>query len=132
MSRKISRHIPLLCALAFASAALAADPADDDPYVDRIPGASLETLCTLRFRPALTARADAEIARRKLLTPAQMAAVKSKKIRLGMTSKLVRCIYGAPVDVNTTVTGSGAREQWVYGEGEYLYFTNGVLTAAQY
>lgn len=39
--------------------------------------------------------------------------------------------WGHPEYVNKTVSNSGTREQWVYGNGEYLYFTNGRLTAIQ-
>lgn len=39
--------------------------------------------------------------------------------------------WGNPEKINKTTTASGVREQWVYGEGRYLYFENGVLTAIQ-
>jgi hypothetical protein len=55
-------------------------------------------------------------------------------VKLGMSEKQVinKTSWGAPTDVNTTITASGKREQWVYGEhGGYLYFTNGILTAIQ-
>ena len=59
----------------------------------------------------------------------------SKKggVRLGMTKKQVieQTSWGKPNKVNTTTTKNGTREQWVYGGGNYLYFTNGVLTSIQ-
>jgi hypothetical protein len=39
--------------------------------------------------------------------------------------------WGKPKSVNRTTTGYGVREQWVYGDGNYLYFENGKLTAIQ-
>ena len=39
--------------------------------------------------------------------------------------------WGRPDSVNRTTTSAGTREQWVYGSRNYLYFTNGVLTAIQ-
>jgi len=39
--------------------------------------------------------------------------------------------WGRPRRVNTTSTAAGKTEQWVYGDGRYLYFTNGILTAVQ-
>lgn len=43
--------------------------------------------------------------------------------------------WGHPDTVNRTITAAGQSEQWVYrgayGKGQYLYFTNGVLTAIQ-
>jgi hypothetical protein len=54
-------------------------------------------------------------------------------VRIGMTPEQVRneSSWGAPKDINRTTTESGIREQWVYGGGNYLYFTNGKLTAIQ-
>jgi hypothetical protein len=53
--------------------------------------------------------------------------------RLGMTGKTVieTTNWGEPGRVNRTVTAGGVREQWVFGGGYYLYFTNGRLTAIQ-
>jgi hypothetical protein len=53
--------------------------------------------------------------------------------RIGMTTKQVRerTSWGEPDDINSTTTAYGTSEQWVYGGGNYLYFTNGRLTAIQ-
>lgn len=52
---------------------------------------------------------------------------------VGMSSKAaLKSAWGEPDKVNTTITSSGRREQWVYRDGSYLYFTNGVLTAIQF
>lgn len=54
-------------------------------------------------------------------------------VKIGMTKKQVieASNWGEPISINETVTGSSAREQWVYGVGQYLYFTNGRVTAVQ-
>jgi len=52
--------------------------------------------------------------------------------RFGMSAKTVRekTNWGAPDEINRTMTARGTHEQWVYSRG-YLYFDNGILTAAQ-
>lgn len=40
--------------------------------------------------------------------------------------------WGNPVRLNTTVTSSGTREQWVYRYGRYLYLENGRVVAMEY
>lgn len=54
-------------------------------------------------------------------------------VKIGMTEKQVieKTSWGAPEKVNRTTSASGVREQWVFGGGNYLYFTNGRLTAIQ-
>lgn len=54
-------------------------------------------------------------------------------VRIGMTAKYVRekTDWGEPQTINSTITSSGKREQWVYGDGDYLYFKNGILDAIQ-
>ncbi len=54
-------------------------------------------------------------------------------VKIGMPKKRVieASNWGEPKSINETVTGSGTREQWVYGDGQYLYFTNGRVTAIQ-
>lgn len=55
-----------------------------------------------------------------------------RTVRIGMTTKQVReCGWGDPDDVNQTHDRLGTREQWVYGDGNYLYFNNGRLTTIQ-
>lgn len=39
--------------------------------------------------------------------------------------------WGKPESINTTTTQSGTLEQWVYSNGNYLYFQDGVLTTIQ-
>jgi len=49
---------------------------------------------------------------------------------IGMTQQeAVQTLWGQPESKTRTVTASGSREQWVYGEGRYLYFDNGRVSA---
>lgn len=58
---------------------------------------------------------------------------KKPGVQIGMTKKQVReqSSWGEPLRINTTITKNGESEQWVYGDGQYLYFTRGVLTSIQ-
>jgi len=58
---------------------------------------------------------------------------KLPSVRIGMTEKqvLTRTSWGKPDSINRTTTAQGTTEQWVYGDGQYLYFTNGKLTVIQ-
>lgn len=53
--------------------------------------------------------------------------------RIGMTKEQIvkRTNWGAPNDINRTITAGGIREQWVYGIERYLYFDNGILAVIQ-
>lgn len=57
--------------------------------------------------------------------------IKAKKIRLGMDQEQSLVSWGDPSKINRTVTVDGTSEQYVYGRHQYLYFTNGILTAIQ-
>jgi len=54
-------------------------------------------------------------------------------VKIGMTQKdvLENTSWGKPLSINRTTTAIGTREQWVYVGNNYLYFTNGILTAIQ-
>lgn len=54
-------------------------------------------------------------------------------VKIGMTQDdvLKNTHWGKPRSINRTTIASGSSEQWVYGSGNYLYFTNGKLTAVQ-
>ena len=58
---------------------------------------------------------------------------KLPNIRLGMTGDYVKnkTNWGHPIKVNRSVGSWGVHEQWIYGEGQYLYFQNGKLTSWQ-
>lgn len=55
----------------------------------------------------------------------------NKSIRLGMTADQVRSSWGNPRSINATITARGKHEQWVYGIGQYVYLTDGVVTTIQ-
>ena len=49
----------------------------------------------------------------------------------GMTAEQCRASWGRPEDINRTEGSYGVHEQWVYGDGNYLYFEDGYLTTIQ-
>jgi hypothetical protein len=52
--------------------------------------------------------------------------------RIGMRAlDVMLSRWGAPQHTNKTTSARGTSEQWVYGDGKYLYFENGILTAIQ-
>lgn len=52
------------------------------------------------------------------------------KVKIGMTNDMCEVAFGKPQKVNQTITAGKSSEQWVYKDN-YLYFTNGILTAMQ-
>jgi hypothetical protein len=53
-------------------------------------------------------------------------------VRLGMTGEqVVGSSWGKPKSINTTITTRGKHAQWVYGGGQYVYLTDGVVTSIQ-
>jgi flagellar biosynthesis GTPase FlhF len=72
-------------------------------------------------------------ARRAALSKARAEQAKRPEPRIGMTRADVfyRSKWGQPNDIHRTTTANGKREQWVYGNGRYLYFDNDVLVAIQ-
>lgn len=51
---------------------------------------------------------------------------------IGMTkSQAEESTWGKPNKINKTTTAYGTSEQWVYGNGKYLYFDNGKLISIQ-
>jgi hypothetical protein len=64
-------------------------------------------------------------------------AVKAKKrsegVSIGMSrADVLASSWGKPQSVNTTTNAYGVREQWVYGDRNYLYFKDGVLESIQH
>lgn len=39
--------------------------------------------------------------------------------------------WGKPKSINRTITMYGTHEQWIYGNGNYLYFENDKLVTIQ-
>ncbi|WHY64669.1 hypothetical protein [Neobacillus sp. SuZ13] len=53
-------------------------------------------------------------------------------VSIGMTKDMVlKSSWGEPQKINKTTTSYGTKEQWVYGNGNYFYFENGILTTIQ-
>jgi hypothetical protein len=48
--------------------------------------------------------------------------VSDGQIRLGMRKDMVREAWGKPQRINSSTRASGTTEQWVYGNGHYVYF----------
>jgi len=57
--------------------------------------------------------------------------VLDEKIWIGMTTDMAIESWGKPSETNRDVGSWGVHEQWVYGDGVYLYFENGKLTSWQ-
>lgn len=52
--------------------------------------------------------------------------------KIGMTpEEIENSTWGFPNDINKTTTEYGVHEQWVYGNGKYIYFDDGKVTAIQ-
>lgn len=57
---------------------------------------------------------------------------KDKKAHLGeSTARTLKCGWGKPQKINRSTYQFGTREQWVYGDGNYLYFHDGILNSIQ-
>lgn len=71
---------------------------------------------------------------KKELLHARAVQAKKPRPRIGMSEKQVLrgTNWGKPDYINTTETAHGIFEQWVYEDGQYLYFSNGRLTSIQY
>ena len=50
---------------------------------------------------------------------------------IGAEAAVAEVAWGRPARVNRTVTAAAAREQWVYGDRQYIYVDNGIITAIQ-
>ncbi len=60
------------------------------------------------------------------------SAIEKAKVFVGMTAQQARMSWGEPKEINRTSSASVKQEQWVYGDGNYLYFDNGILTSIQH
>lgn len=57
--------------------------------------------------------------------------IASGSVRIGMTAKAAEAAWGRPKSINRTTGSWGTKEQWVYGDGNYLYILNGKIEAIQ-
>jgi hypothetical protein len=52
--------------------------------------------------------------------------------RVGLNAEgVLKSCWGRPAKVNETATAGHSYEQWVYSTGDYLYLTDGLVTAIQ-
>jgi hypothetical protein len=85
----------------------------------------------------LRAQLDAQVkkedeVRERQVRQRELARRKSEGVSIGMSQEDVRqSSWGRPERVNRSVYSFGVREQWVYGNGNYLYFEDGRLTSIQ-
>lgn len=54
-----------------------------------------------------------------------------RKVVIGWSKTMCKESWGEPDHINTDTYSWGVKEQWCYSSGDYLYFTNGKLTAIQ-
>jgi hypothetical protein len=75
-----------------------------------------------------------ELRRRKLFTEADISAIGTRQIFIGMSESAMVCAFAGVFDaVNTTRTAYGVDVQYVVTSlyGPYIYTTNGKVTAVQ-
>lgn len=60
-----------------------------------------------------------------------LEAIKANQVVIGMNEQEARLSWGEPVHINTTTGAAFKEEQWVYGDGYYLYFANDKLSNVQ-
>lgn len=56
---------------------------------------------------------------------------RASKIYIGDSDDKVTQLLGKPTKKNRTVTGNAVSEQWVYGNGRYVYIEDGIVTSWQ-
>ncbi len=61
----------------------------------------------------------------------ELKKMKEGNIWIGATSEHLLLSWGTPVDINSTLTATSQKEQWVYSSGNYVYLTNGLVSAIQ-
>ncbi len=75
------------------------------------------------------AKQDAD---KKAADAAERRSRKRQGVSIGMTqARVLESSWGRPERINRTTSRYGVREQWVYRNGGYLYFEDGVLTTIQ-
>jgi hypothetical protein len=63
---------------------------------------------------------------------AKQICAKKGGVHIGMTEKAVLAsCWGKPEKRNVTITAHGEHDQWVYGNGSYVYLEDGIVTAIQ-
>lgn len=57
--------------------------------------------------------------------------IADRQIEMGMTREQVRLAWGKPEHANVTQSAHTTHEQWVYGNGTYVYFVDDKMTTYQ-
>lgn len=65
------------------------------------------------------------------ITQTKWKLISKGKVQIGMSKDECILSWGHPKSINTTTNSYGVNEQWVYGEGSYLYFKDGKLSSVQ-
>jgi hypothetical protein len=55
----------------------------------------------------------------------------NKEIWIGMTDEMLLDSWGKPNEINRTVNEYGTSEQWVYGDRNYVYIDDGIVSGWQ-
>ena len=86
-----------------------------------------------QFRRAFAAIDKADVDRRAGAKKAAASRQARGGVAAGMSAaEVLASSWGKPQSINKTIRASGAvHEQWVYGNRNYLYFENGLLTTIQ-
>lgn len=97
-------------------------------YIDIVKNEELIKLYNEWYEKVET-RKDEEKAKR---LAEEKARKKQEGVRIGMSKQdVLDSSWGEPKKINTSIGSWGTHEQWVYGNGNYLYFENGILTSIQ-
>lgn len=101
---------------ASAARALKAHAPASEPVLSRIEAEAMRQIKTE------TTKAEAKERARK----------RQSGVHIGMTAdEVLASSWGKPERINQTTTALGTREQWVYGNGNYLYLEGSVLKSIQ-
>ena len=101
---------------------------------DRLSGPAVKSLYgakTVSTQTQVLAPLDASV-KIAVYKSVKVPAHTKEGVSIGMSEEEVyHSTWGHPQHKNRTTTGYGTTEQWVYGNGNYLYFTDGKLTSVQ-
>lgn len=72
-----------------------------------------------------------ELQARGKISPDEWDLVNQHRIALGMSEIALRCSWGDPVEINSTVTASIQHKQYVFGHRTFVYVDNGHVSGEQ-
>lgn len=136
----------LILATVLASAPVGAQTADSTKYA-RCAGSSEPQKCRALVDSMASETSEAKRARAEKLekdrlsaaqevvkapgtnsSTSQRAIESAPKVGMGEYDA-ANTMWGQPAERNRTVTARGSREQWVFGNGRFVYLENGRVTA---